>query len=46
MQLTSGGWARAARAHFIKRRLQLISVLDGRRESDLGPTCTPTLYRR
>ena len=27
MQLTSGGWARASRAHFIKRRLQLISVL-------------------
>src|SRR5688572_8209494 len=22
MQLTSGGWARASRAHFIKRRLQ------------------------
>ena len=30
MQLTSGGWARASRAHFIKRRLQLISVLGGR----------------
>ena len=29
MQLTSGGWARASRAHFIKRRLQLISVSTG-----------------
>jgi hypothetical protein len=29
MQLTSGGSARASRAHFIKRRLQLISVLGG-----------------
>jgi hypothetical protein len=29
MQLTSGGRARASRAQFIKRRLQLISVLSG-----------------
>jgi shikimate 5-dehydrogenase len=33
MQLTSGGWARASRAHFIKRRLQLISVFGRQTEA-------------
>ena len=35
MQLTSGGPMRALRARFIKRRLQLISVLSGRQRADL-----------